>query len=176
LTKGGLKGGLKPALYILLILLVALVAAATPQPVTAAESFKPFKNLKALDGSRQSLAGVLGTKATLVVFFFPTCPYCNAAFPEVQKIYDRYKDQGLSMVWINVLPDEEKLIAPWREQHGYTVPVLLGSRSVANDYKLRTTPTHFLLDSAGGVISSHAGYSAGDEQALDRDIQRALGR
>jgi thiol-disulfide isomerase/thioredoxin len=174
LRKGGVKGGLKPGLYIVLV--AVAIAAAIPRPVTAAESFKPFKNLKTLDGARQSLADVLGTKATLVVFFFPTCPYCNAAFPEVQKIYDRYKDQGLSMVWINVLPDEEKLIAPWRDQHGYTVPVLLGARSVANDYKLRMTPTHFLLDSKGGVISSHAGYTAGDEQALDRDIQRALGQ
>jgi thiol-disulfide isomerase/thioredoxin len=159
------------------ILLVAVVTAlATLQPVTAAESFKPFKKLKALDGSQQSLSDVLGRKATLVVFFFPTCPYCNAAFPEVQKMYDRYKGDGLSMVWINVLPDEEKLIAPWRTEHGYTVPVLLGNRALANDYKLRMTPTHFLLDPKGGVIATHAGYTAGDEKTLEHDIQQALGR
>ena len=171
--QGGLhaQGGLKTALYILLVAAVLAV-----QSVTAAESFKPFKKLKALDGSQQSLADVLGRKATLVVFFFPTCPYCNAAFPEVQKIYDRYKDQGLSMVWINVLPDEEKLIAPWRMEHGYTVPVLLGNRALANDYKLRMTPTHFLLDPKGGVISTHAGYTAGDEKTLEHDIQQAVGR
>jgi len=166
----GRQGGLETALYILFVAVLAL------QPVTAAESFKPFKKLKALDGSQQSLGDVLGPKATLVVFFFPTCPYCNAAFPEVQKIYDRYRGQGLSMVWINVLPDEEKLIAPWRAQHGYTAPVLLGNRSVANDYKLRMTPTHFLLDAKGAVLSTHAGYTAGDEKTLERDIQQALGR
>ena len=159
------------------VLLVAIVTAlAALQPVTAAESFKPFKKLKGLDGSQQSLSDVLGRKATLVVFFFPTCPYCNVAFPEVQKIYDRYKDQGLSMVWINVLPDEERLIAPWRAQHGYTAPVLLGNRAVANDYKLRMTPTHFLLDAKGAVLSTHAGYSAGDEMTLERDVQQALGQ
>jgi thioredoxin-related protein len=165
------QGGLKTALYVALVLAVIAL-----QPVTAAESFKPFKKLKALDGSRQSLSDVLGRKATLVVFFFPTCPYCNAAFPEVQKMYDRYKGDGLSMVWINVLPDEEKLIAPWRMEHGYTVPVLLGNRALANDYKLRMTPTHFLLDSKGGVISTHAGYTAGDEKTLEHDIQQAVGR
>ena len=163
-------GGLKTALYIVLVAVFAL------QPVTAAEGFKPFKKLKALDGSQKSLGEVLGPKATLVVFFFPTCPYCNAAFPEVQKIYDRYRGQGLSMVWINVLPDEEKLIAPWRAQHGYTAPVLLGNRSVANDYKLRMTPTHFLLDAKGAVLSTHAGYSAGDEKTLEHDVQQALGQ
>ena len=165
---------LKTALYILLVAVVTAVA--TPQPVTAAESFKPFKKLKALDGSQQSLGDVLGPKATLVVFFFPTCPYCNAAFPKVQKLYDSYREQGLSMVWINVVPDEQKLIAEWRTQHGYTAPVLLGNRSVANDYKLRMTPTHFLLDAKGAVLSTHAGYSAGDEKTLERDVQQALGQ
>ena len=157
-----------------LLAVLLLAAVAMQNRAAAAESFRPFK-LKALDGSQQSLPDVLG-KATVVVFFFPTCQYCNAAFPEVQKIYDAYKDRGLSMVWINVVPDEEKLIAGWRAAHGYTVPVLLGGRSVQNDYKLVMTPTHYLLDSRGKVLSKHAGYTAGDEKALERDIQQALGQ
>jgi len=155
-----------------LLAVLLLAAVALQDRVAAAESFKPFK-LKALDGSQRSLPDVLG-KATVVVFFFPSCQYCNAAFPEVQKIYDAYKDRGLSMVWINVVPDEEPLIAGWRATHGYTVPVLLGGRSVQDDYKLRMTPTHYLLDSRGKVLSKHAGYTAGDEKALERDIQQAL--
>jgi peroxiredoxin len=142
-------------------------------PAAAADTFKSFK-LKTLEGTEQKLADVLGRKATLVVFFFPSCPYCNAAFPEVQKIHDTYKTQGLSMVWINVLPEEQKLIAAWRTQHGYTVPVLLGTRGTPNDYKVMTTPTHFLLDARGQVLSKKEGYKAGDEKALAAEIQRAL--
>jgi cytochrome oxidase Cu insertion factor (SCO1/SenC/PrrC family) len=149
-----------------------LSAVVTHDRAAAAESFKPFK-LKTLEGSPRSLPDILG-KATVVVFFFPTCPYCNAAFPEVQKIYDAYKDRGLSMVWINVVPEEEPLIAGWRATHGYTVPVLLGGRSVQNDYRLVMTPTHYLLDARGNVLSKHAGFKAGDEQGLERDIQQAL--
>jgi cytochrome oxidase Cu insertion factor (SCO1/SenC/PrrC family) len=151
-----------------------LAAVATQNPAAAAESFKPFK-LKTLEGSPRSLPDVLG-KATVVVFFFPTCQYCNAAFPEVQKIYDAYKDRGLSMVWVNVVPDEERLIPGWLAQHGFTVPVLLGGRSVQNDYRLVMTPTHYILDSRGKVLSKHAGYKAGDEKDLERDIQLALAR
>lgn len=159
-----------------LLLGLLLAAIAIPSAAGAADGFKAFKNLKTLDGGRQSLADVLSPKATVVVFFFPTCPYCNAAFPEVQKIYDRYKAEGLAMVWINLVPDEENLIAGWRAQHGYTVPVLLGTRSLVNDYKLRMTPTHFVLDAKGQVLASHAGYTAGDETTLERDIRQALGR
>jgi len=136
----------------------------------SSESFRPFK-LKTLEGTQRSLSEILG-KATVVVFFFPTCKYCNAAFPEIQKIYDSYKDRGLSMVWINIVPEENSLIKNWQATHGYTVPILLGGKSVQNDYKLSETPTHYLLDSRGKILAKHSGYKPGD---LERRIQQALG-
>jgi cytochrome oxidase Cu insertion factor (SCO1/SenC/PrrC family) len=150
---------------------VLLFALAMPLQA-AAEKLRPFK-LKSLEGPERTLADVLG-KATLVVFFFPTCPYCNAAFPKVQKLYDTYRDQGLSMVWINVVPDEQKLIAEWRAKHGYTVPVLLGGRSTPNEYRVRMTPTHYLLDGRGEILSKQDGFNPGDEARLEQQIQKAL--
>jgi hypothetical protein len=102
---------------------------------------------------------------------------CNAAFPHIQAIYDKYKDPGLSMVWINVVPSENKKVAPWQAEHQYTVPVLLGSSQPAlqRDYKLKMTPTHYLLDAQGKVLFAHAGYTAGDEKELEQQIQKALG-
>lgn len=150
-----------------------ILAAALAIPSSAAaEKLKPFK-LKTVDGVEQTLADVLG-KATLVVFFFPTCPYCNAAFPKVQKLYDTYREQGLSMVWINVVPDERKLIPEWRAKHGYTVPVLLGGRSTPNEYKVRMTPTHYLLDARGEILSKQDGFNPGDDVRLEQQIQKAL--
>jgi len=150
---------------------ILLFALALPSPA-AAEKLRPFK-LKSLEGPERTLSDVLG-KATLVVFFFPTCPYCNAAFPKVQKLYDTYREQGLSMVWINVLPDEQKLIPEWRTKHGYTVPVLLGGRSTPNEYKVRMTPTHYLLDGRGEILSKQDGFNPGDEIRLEQQIQKAL--
>ena len=138
----------------------------------AAERFKPF-TLTSLDGTPTSFNDLLG-KATLVVFFYPTCKYCNVALPEIQRLGDKYKNDGLSVVWINVIPEQEKLIAEWRAEHGYTVPILLGGASVQRDYTLVMTPTHYLLDSEGKVLSKRAGYKAGDEKDLDRRIRQAL--
>src|SRR5437867_1171479 len=104
------------------VLLIAFVAMSDRAP--AADGFKPFK-LKTLDGGQKTLSDVLG-QATLIVFFFPTCTFCNAAFPEIQRLHDTYKGHGLSTVWINVAPEEERLIPAWRMSHGYTVPILLG--------------------------------------------------
>lgn len=149
----------------------AIAALALPSQVFA-EKLRPFR-LKTLEGTERTLNDVLG-KATLVVFFFPTCPYCNAAFPKVQKLYDSYREQGLSMVWINVVPDEQRLVPEWRAKHGYTVPVLLGTRSTANDYRLRMTPTHYLLDGRGEILATQAGFNPSDEVKLEQQIQKAL--
>jgi thiol-disulfide isomerase/thioredoxin len=155
-----------------LCVVLVLVLAAVQDRAAAAEKFRPFK-MKTLEGAQKSLSEMLG-RTTLVVFFFPTCKFCNAAFPDIQKLHDSYKDRGLSIVWINAVPEEEALIAAWRSKHGYTVPILLGGHSVQGDYKLAMTPTHYLLDSQGRVLWKHAGYRPGDEKILEREIQQAL--
>lgn len=152
--------------------IVVLMASVALQGGAAADTFKPF-TLKSLDGAEKSLPDVLG-KATLVVFFFPTCRFCSVALPEIQKLHDTYAAEGLTMVWINVIPQEEKLLADWRARHGYAVPILFGGRSVQKDYKLTMTPTHYLLDSQGNVLVRRAGFKPGDERDLERAIQQAL--
>jgi cytochrome oxidase Cu insertion factor (SCO1/SenC/PrrC family) len=154
----------------------SLPATTAPAPgaVVVGSSLKPFK-LKTLDGASKTLANVLG-KATLVVFFYPTCAFCNAAGPEIQRLHDTYKAQGLSVVYINAYPDEEKLVPGWLDKHRYTVPVLVGAKleDVQRDYDVQATPTHYLLDAKGLVLAKHSGYQAGDAAALEQEIQNAL--
>ena len=86
--------------------LIALVFLPPRGSAKDPDKFKPFK-LKTLDGTKKTLQDY-ANKAILVSFFYPNCPYCSVALPEVQKIYDKYKDKGLSVVWINVLPQENR--------------------------------------------------------------------
>lgn len=161
---------------LVICLVVGLCLSVAPRAAAQqGELFKPFK-LKTLDKQEKSLAEVLGPKATLVVFFFPTCKYCNEAFPSVQKLYDTYRERGLSMVWVNALPQEEKLIAKWRAEHGYTVPILVGAsrQAIDKDYKVIMTPTHYLLDATGRIISTGGGFHPGDEKKLEGAILDAL--
>jgi peroxiredoxin len=138
--------------------------------------FKPF-GLKTLDGEKKTLAD-FSKKATLVGFFYPRCPFCNLAIPKIQSLYDAYKDRGLSVVLINVVPDENKLIPKWLEQYHLTLPVLIGAsqESLARSYDLRSTPTEYLLGPNGEVLFFHSGYAPGDERALEAKIAEALGK
>ena len=146
-----------------------------PRPkVAVPETFKAF-NLTTLDGTNKTLQDY-ANKVTLVSFFYPKCPSCNAELPEEQKIYDKYKDKGLSMVWINILPDEEELVAGWAIKRHLNVPVLVGASqdSLERDYHVTATPTNYLLGEKGEVILRQSGYKPGDEKSLEARITQAL--
>jgi thioredoxin-related protein len=140
----------------------------------AAEKFKPFK-LNTLDGAKKTLQD-FKNKATLVAFYYPTCAYCNLAIPEILKIYEKYKGLGLSMVIINVAPEENKLIPGWQEKYHCTIPVLIGAskESLMDDYSLTMTPTHILLGNKGEVLFRQNGYNRGDEKNIEKKISEAL--
>lgn len=140
----------------------------------AAHKFKSFK-LKTIDGATRTLEDYKN-KATLVAFFFPTCTYCNQALPETMKIYNKYKDSGLSMVWINVVEDEEKLIPDWQAKHDFNVPVLVGAsqRYLLRRYKIQMTPEHYLLNADGEILFKQRGYEDGYAEKLESNVEHAL--
>ncbi len=153
--------------------------AATPGAAPAAspaahDSFKPF-TLRTLDGRRKTLRD-FSNRLTLVSFFYPRCPYCNVELPEIQKIYERYKDKGLSAVWVNILPEENNLIAGWQVAKNLNVPVLIGAsqESLQRDYHIESTPSTYLLDENGRVVYFSEGYKAGDEKLIESKIQAVL--
>ncbi|MGE3703813.1 MAG: TlpA family protein disulfide reductase [Vicinamibacterales bacterium] len=162
-----------PALRRALACLLAAWLAAAPVPAAAADRFKPF-SLRSAEGVKTSLADVQGRRATLVVFFFPTCGFCRAFVPEVRTLEAAYRDRGLSVVWINVVPKEDRLVADWRRTNGIGGAVLLGGRSAIRDYGVAMTPTHVLLDASGRVAARHAGFAPGDEGRLEPQVRALL--
>lgn len=157
-----------------LLALFVVLSLSAVNHAQAASKFRNFK-LETLDGTTTKFEDI-GGEVTLVAFFFPTCTYCNQAFPETVKIYEKYRDQGLSMVWINLVEEEEELIPDWLAKHGYDIPVLIGAsqQSLARKYDLRVTPTHFIVDRDRKILFKQSGYSAGYEKDLEMNVRQAL--
>ena len=153
-----------------------IVVMALPQQGSARDphKFKPFK-LKTLDGARKTLSDY-ANKATLVSFFYPRCPFCNVAIPRIQALYNIHKDHGLSVVLINVVPEENKLIPKWMGQYNLSLPVLIGAsqESLQRDYELNASPTEYLLGEKGEVLFYQSGYKPGDEKIMEAKIVETL--
>ena len=140
----------------------------------ATEKLKTFK-LETLGGETRTLDD-FRNKATLIAFFYPSCTYCNQAFPETVKVYEKYKGQGLSMVWINIVEEEEELIPDWLAKHQYTVPVLVGAAQqyLLRRYDLQMTPTHFIVNADREILFKQTGYKTGYEKELEKNVRQAL--
>jgi len=141
----------------------------------AGRDFKPFELLD-LEGQNRKLSEFLA-QSTLVSFFFPTCGACNQEMPYFQQFYERYRDKGFSVVAVNVIPEQDELVRRWKENNGFTFPVLVGAHtdSLIEDYQLSSTPLNFLLDSEGKILSRQEGYAPGSEARIEAGIRQALG-
>ena len=146
-----------------------------PVQFDTGKDFEPFELLD-LEGQNRKLSEFLN-RSTLVSFFFPTCGACNEEMPHFQRFFEEYGNQGLSVVAVNVIPDQDELVPHWRDNNGITFPILVGAdtNTLIANYRLSATPLNFLLDSDGKILSRQEGYAPGSEASIEVHIQEALG-
>ena len=94
----------------------------------------------------------------------------------MQKLYDQYSGQGMKMVAINVISEQDAMVPDWRDRNGFTFPILVGADSerIMGDYRMTAAPLNFLLDAEGKVLARFEGYSPGGEREIEKDILQAL--
>lgn len=133
-------------------------------------------------GNRHTLSDYKG-KTVFLNFWATWCPPCRAEMPDIQKIYDSYKENGDdSLVVLGVASPGQgqegslEEVAGFLEENGYTYPVLMdttGEQFAA--YGVYALPTTFMIDRDGNVF----GYVSGqltEEIMLDIIRQTMEGR
>jgi peroxiredoxin len=115
------------------------------EPGTIAPTFV----LPDLAGSMRSLTDFRG-KNVLLVFSDVDCGPCDALAPDLVRIADSERSNGLELVMISRGdPEENRRKA---EEHGFTFPVLLQrSWEVSKQYGMFATPIAFLVDGKGVI-------------------------
>lgn len=133
-------------------------------------------------GNSHTLSDYKG-KTVFLNFWATWCPPCRAEMPDIQKIYDSYKENGDdSLVILGVASPGQgqegslEEVAGFLEENGYTYPVLMdttGEQFAA--YGVYALPTTFMIDRDGNVF----GYVSGqltEEIMLDIIRQTMEGR
>lgn len=125
-------------------------------------------------GNSHTLSDYKG-KTVFLNFWATWCPPCRAEMPDIQKIYDSYKEnEDDSVVILGIAsPGQgqettEEGVVSFLEENGYTYPVLMdttGQQFVA--YGVYALPTTFMIDADGNVF----GYVSGQlTEEIMRDI------
>jgi peroxiredoxin len=157
------KPGEPDSLYVELASLVRYehMQAASDNPQFAAAMAK----LEADDAKRQNadftLADLQGKawhlqdlrgKVVLVNFWATWCPPCRKEMPDLDALYNKFKDQGLVVLAIS--DEEAAKVAPFIAERKISYPVLLDPGRKVNDaFIVEGIPKSFVYDRSGKMVA-----------------------
>jgi peroxiredoxin len=157
------KPGEPDALYVELASLVRYehMQAAADNPQFAAAMAK----LETDDAKRQSadftLADLQGKawhlqdlrgKVVLVNFWATWCPPCRKEMPDLDALYNKFKDQGFVVLAIS--DEEAAKVSPFIAEHKISYPVLLDPGRKVNDlFIVEGIPKSFVYDRGGNMVA-----------------------
>ena len=96
-------------------------------------------------------------KAVIIFFWATWCQYCKMEMPEIQKIYQAYKDQGLVVLAVDV-GENASLARKYGEAHSLTFPILNDAgNDLSSQYRVTAFPTHFFVNPSGVISSVNVG-------------------
>ena len=155
------------------LLCIALGLAGAAQAAVAPQSAAPDFTLKSLEGKNLRLAEQRGN-VVLVNFWASWCGPCKQEMPHLNKLYDKYRAAGFTMLGVNVDEDPRTAIGA-ASKLAVRVPVLFDADKVVSKlYDLQSMPATVLIDRDGRVRYLHRGYREGLEESYDKQIRELV--
>jgi peroxiredoxin len=107
--------------------------------------------LQDVEGQSWHLRDLKG-KIVLVNFWATWCPPCRKEMPDLQALYERYKDQGF--VVLSISDEDAAKVSPFIAEHRITYPVLLDpGRKVNEAFVVEGIPKSFVYDRQGKLVA-----------------------
>ena len=95
--------------------------------------------------------------------------------PTLEVLYQRYKEQGLTIIAVAGDEQGKKIVEPFVKEFGMSFPVLLdSSHRVNNQYRIRGIPAVFLLDRQGRLAGQLVGGADWESSAAHKLIEQLL--
>lgn len=133
----------------------------------------PDFELTTLNGEKVILSDYQGKKVILN-FWATWCPPCKAEMPHMQKFYEKYKDQGVEILAVNLTSQDKGVdkVKAFVEENGLTFPILLDEEGVVGqNYQIATIPTSYMIDTEGNIVKKVVGPM--DEEMMESLINLA---
>ena len=110
----------------------------------------PNFTLVDLEGNTVTLSDFQG-KTVFVNFWATWCPPCRAEMPEMEAVYQEYKDKGVVVIGVDI-SEPESTVRQYIQRGGFSWIIVLDSTGeVAANYKITSIPTSFFIDGEGVI-------------------------
>lgn len=179
---GGGDGALHSGSIALLVVALLLGFAVLPRLFKPAESamagkdapeftLKVVANGIANDKASLALRELRG-QAVILDFWATWCGPCNQEAPILDRVAQRFKDQGLVVVGVNT-SDEDGNARTWAASHGITFPIVYDARNaIASVYGVQNLPTMVVVSREGKVLAVRTGVTS--DRELEELVKKAL--
>ena len=138
----------------------------------------PAFTLDRLDREGQLSVADLKGKAVVVNFWASWCVPCRDEAPVLQTTYERYRDQGLVVLGVDV-NDFRQDARRFMKRYGLTYPVVYdGKGSTVGKWGVRGFPETFFVDRTGKLVGERIEGAVDIERnrdAFQRGVALALG-
>ena len=113
-------------------------------------------------------------KVVYVDFWASWCEPCRKSFPWLNSMQQRYGDQGLVVVAVN-LDKSRELSDKFLEQVPASFNIAYDPEgAVATAYHVNGMPSSYLIDRQGHIQSSHIGFRTDKADALEASIKTLI--
>ena len=138
----------------------------------AAESMAPKFALPNIEGKEIALAEQLKEGPVIVDFWATWCKPCIKAFPDLQEVFDNYKDCGLTVFAISIDgPRSTSRVGALIKSKGNTFEVLLDpAQKVAKKFHVTSVPRTVLIDTDGKIVWAVTGYRPSNHEELSKAV------
>ena len=138
-------------------------------PALTTGTLAPEFTLPATDGTKFSLTDALQRGPVIAAFFKVSCPVCQYTFPYLERLYQAYKNKGVTLVGVS--QNDRKDTLKFMKEYGITFPVLLDdtdSYPVSNAYGLTNVPSLFWIAPDREVEISSVGWARTNVEEINK--------
>jgi peroxiredoxin len=117
----------------------------------------PAFALRDPEGNIRQLSDYRG-RVVWINFWATWCGPCRRELPEIQRLADEFRDEGLVVLAVNFQESAGTAVSFW-EELDLDLPILLDSSGeVAEQYRTRNLPNNFFIDRDGVLRALRMGF------------------
>lgn len=114
--------------------------------------------LVSLNGDRSNLAEYRG-KILFINFWATWCPPCVAEMPDIQSLYQGYKDNPNIAFFMISLDRDTRKARNFIQRKRFTFPVYMPVSGIPKTLQSQVVPTTFVIDKKGRIVAKRQGMA-----------------